>query len=355
MNDISKPCPWQEIRKWLCSFILALVLFLQADIVSYAAQFTVTDTSAVMYTSIPTGCYFEPDAAAAQAGVVPVGTPVQVTGITSNGWVRIQAGAVLYIPGNALTQNAQAIPAQPVPQQSVPQYADTVSYTISSREAAVAASADARSKHASTVNLSNKGVSYETIKETFFSVTSSQAAQALDYATANIRHLKLRYSKSKSTVTYQYLSTIDEEIYTDAAVAQLVPQFNKGTTYDKILAVHDYICNTVSYSYETLNKTADFASAYDALYYKTTVCSGYALLFQKFMDYLGIPCYVATGNVNGPHAWNLVNIDGLWYHIDCTNDDQSWGISRYRFLKGASLMGSPTWGGIPISPNDYRY
>ena len=150
------------------------------------------------------------------------------------------------------------------------------------------------------------------------------------------------------------MSTIEEEVFTEAAVAQLVPQFNKGSTYDKIKTVNDYICNTVEYSFETAKGQADYRSAYDALAYKTTVCSGYALLFQKFMDQMGIPCYYATGTMNGVgHAWNIVQLDGQWYHIDCTNADQSYGIERQFFLRGAGYAG-PTWGDIAISTTDYK-
>lgn len=353
MHSIFKSGPRVHIRRWLYSFILILVLSFQAGSTAWAAEFTVTDTSAVFYTAIPIGCYPEPDAALAPVVVLDAGTPVQVTGITSNGWFRIEAGGVFYIPGDALTQEppAPSTPETPVsPASPALQYSETAEYTITSVNNALAVRTDALSRHASFVLLHNEGISTDTLVDLFGGILYEPVC---DYSSANIYGVRIRGLENDFVINYQYLSTIEEEIYTEAAVAQLYPQFNTGTTYDKVLAVHDFICNTVSYSYDTVYGDADFRSAYDALYYNTTVCTGYALLFQKFMDYMGIPCYVASGTVDGVgHAWNIVNIDGQWYHIDCTNDDQDYGISRRHFLKGASYAG-PTWGGIPISPNDY--
>lgn len=341
------------IRKWLYSFILVLILSLQVSISAHAVEFTVTGASAVIYTAVDSGCYLEPDASSALVAALPAGTPVQVTGITSNGWLRIEAGGVFYISSEAMAQNTGTTPAPSVVTVSTPQYADNVEYTITSMDSAYTARADAISKHASRIVLHNKGVDNNALLNLFYGVPAEPVG---DYSMANIYGVSISYNSKDATINYRYLSTIEEELYTDATVAQLVPQFNTGSTYDKIKAVHDYICNTVSYSYETAAGTAYFQSAYDALYYKTTVCTGYALLFQKFMDYMGIPCYVASGTVNGVgHAWNIVNIDGQWYYIDCTNDDQDYGISRHNFLKGASWAGgSSEWGGVPISASDYK-
>ncbi|MCM1182934.1 MAG: hypothetical protein NC337_06145 [Roseburia sp.] len=334
------------IRSRLYGFILVLALSLQAGISTQAAEFTVTDTSAVLYTAIPIGCYPEPDASVMPAAVLDAGTPVQVTGMTSNGWFRVEAGGIFYIPADALTQN----PVESITPAPAPQYSDTAEYTVTSFDNALAARTDALSRHASTVLIHNQGMDIDSLVGIFGGVLYDPVC---DYSSANIYGVRIRGLEDNFVVTYQYLSTIEEEIYTDTAVAQLFPQFNTGSTYDKVLAVHDYICNTVSYSYETIEEEADFRSAYDALYYNTTVCTGYALLFQKFMDYMGIPCYVASGTVDGVgHAWNLVNIDGQWYHLDCTNDDQDYWISRKHFLKGAAYAGA-TWGNLTISPTDY--
>ena len=43
----------------------------------------------------------------------------------------------------------------------------------------------------------------------------------------------------------------------------------------------------------------------------------------------GIKCLIITGNIpEGAHAWNMVQIKGIRYHVDATND--SGFIDPYR-------------------------
>ncbi|ENY54049.1 Hypothetical protein MALK_1020 [Metamycoplasma alkalescens 14918] len=67
-------------------------------------------------------------------------------------------------------------------------------------------------------------------------------------------------------------------------------------------------------------------TAYSSLVTKESICTGYAKGFQMLCEVMVIPCTVAIGNANlgaikeEAHAWNLVEIDGEWYHIDTTWD-----------------------------------
>lgn len=60
------------------------------------------------------------------------------------------------------------------------------------------------------------------------------------------------------------------------------------------------------------------------------------------MDRAGIPCELISGWAGGPHAWNIVQIDGEWYHVDTTWDDpipNREGYVRYEyFLKSDAAM-----------------
>ncbi len=65
----------------------------------------------------------------------------------------------------------------------------------------------------------------------------------------------------------------------------------------------------------------------DGKYY--TVCDGYARAYKILMDKAGIPTdYVSGPNITNDklsgHAWNLVNLDGTWYHVDVTWDDDDY-------------------------------
>ena len=67
---------------------------------------------------------------------------------------------------------------------------------------------------------------------------------------------------------------------------------------------------------------------YDAFAKSSSVCVGYALGFQYFMDKLDIPCINVTTD---DHIWNMVEIDGQWYHVDVTWDD-SVEITKNTFM-----------------------
>lgn len=52
------------------------------------------------------------------------------------------------------------------------------------------------------------------------------------------------------------------------------------------------------------------------------VCMDYAYAYRLLLSRAGLANGIAWGNAQGDsHAWNLVRIDGTWYHIDTTFDD----------------------------------
>lgn len=86
---------------------------------------------------------------------------------------------------------------------------------------------------------------------------------------------------------------------------------------EKVKAIHDYVVKHVSYDTSLQSYTA-----YDALVNRSAVCQGYALLTYQLLKEAGIQSHIVTGTGNGQsHAWNLVNIDSKWYHLDTTFDD----------------------------------
>lgn len=56
------------------------------------------------------------------------------------------------------------------------------------------------------------------------------------------------------------------------------------------------------------------------LYNGKGVCNAYAYLYEYIMHKYNIESYV-TSSDSMNHAWNIVKIDGSYYHVDCTWDD----------------------------------
>ncbi|MBW3496722.1 transglutaminase domain-containing protein [Bacillus sp. FDAARGOS_1420] len=92
------------------------------------------------------------------------------------------------------------------------------------------------------------------------------------------------------------------------------PQMND---HEKVKEIHDYVVKHVSY-----DKSLQSYTAYEAVVNRSAVCQGYALLTYQLLKEAGIPARIVEGTANGElHAWNLVNIESKWYHLDSTFDD----------------------------------
>lgn len=85
------------------------------------------------------------------------------------------------------------------------------------------------------------------------------------------------------------------------------------TDFEKVLWLHDWIVDNCYY-----DSTYRYYSAESVLVRGYSVCDGYSRALQVLLDAMGIQSTRATG---GNHAWNVVKMDGKWYHVDPTWDD----------------------------------
>ena len=121
------------------------------------------------------------------------------------------------------------------------------------------------------------------------------------------------------------------ESYTDNSVAQIqaVDGYAAMTPGEKLKEVHDHICNLVSYG-NASTVIEQQHTPYGAYYSnRKVVCEGYSKLFKILVDKLGIAenvlvsGYAHTSNSSGgAHMWNIVSLEGNWYLLDATWDDQ---------------------------------
>lgn len=95
--------------------------------------------------------------------------------------------------------------------------------------------------------------------------------------------------------------------------------------FERETAIHDYLVQNCRYDEENLNKGTippDSHNAYGALVTGTAVCEGYAKAAKLLLDMAGVENQVMIGTSKGEsHAWNLVRIQGSYYHLDVTWDD----------------------------------
>lgn len=142
----------------------------------------------------------------------------------------------------------------------------------------------------------------------------------------------LRFSDLQTTQTdlaYRYaLRTGDTSFLTDNeqtayqklfSVAEEL-EFDKLSDIDAVIAAHDYLVLNTAYDETDAESASNRASHYaeGTLLNNTAVCSGYASTFQLLMELADIKCEYVW---NDSHAWNIVQLDGNWYHVDVTWDD----------------------------------
>lgn len=89
--------------------------------------------------------------------------------------------------------------------------------------------------------------------------------------------------------------------------------------FEREMLLHDRLAKSITYD---LNE--EYAhNAYGALVNGRAVCDGYTQAFQYLLQRVGIQSFMVTGAGNGGnHAWNIVRIDGKYYNVDLTWDDQ---------------------------------
>ncbi len=131
---------------------------------------------------------------------------------------------------------------------------------------------------------------------------------------ASIRGTSLSYT---ITYTVNYATTAEQEAQVDAKVAQILSSIRRDTPYHSILDIFRWLRSNVAYqSGSTIHHTA-----YGALINGQGVCESYASAFYRLALECGIDCRIVTGDlIDGGHAWNIVELDGLYYIVDATND-----------------------------------
>ena len=143
------------------------------------------------------------------------------------------------------------------------------------------------------------------------------------------------------TITATYRTTEAQNKELTAAIAEVIKELDLDgkTEYQKVKAIHDYICDNVDYDYEHLSQGDDYPgmfTAYAAMFDGKAICQGYATLFYRMCDEAGISAKIITGDGNGEsHAWNIVKIGDEYYNIDTTWDGQESYTVYDFFLKNA--------------------
>ena len=153
------------------------------------------------------------------------------------------------------------------------------------------------------------------------------------------------YPNTILSIKPSYLMTGTELAAAKETFEQKVTEVLSGidssmSEYEKELYLHDTLAQIATYQEGT-----NAHNAYGALVEGITVCEGYAEALQYLLQRAGIQSFIMLGSSVNPstgtgegHAWNVVRIDGEYYHVDLTWDDQDSDLYHAYFNQTDTVM-----------------
>ena len=150
-------------------------------------------------------------------------------------------------------------------------------------------------------------------------------------------YVETEYSSGDFEVNTEKLELSNQSLKNAVEIAQ---KYTDKSDYDKIMGYAGEITKLNTYNWDAANigsENSENQDPWDLIYIfdndpdTNSVCAGYARAFEYLCHLGGIECYRVTGSMGGPHAWNVVVLDGVSYHADVTmaDDDGSDSFNEY--------------------------
>ena len=203
----------------------------------------------------------------------------------------------------------------------------------------------------------------------FYLNGSAKVSYTSDQGDGGLIHsmsLTPQYWESTAALTSRELDLLihDVELMAEDIATQIRGQTSQP--WRQLQLLHDWLVRNIIYDRQE-NQEMNHAAA--ALLDGTTLCQGYAQAFQLIGLHLGFDVQMVTGESDGiGHAWNLVRLDGTWYHVDVTHDDplpdggDETPARHIHFLRSDAIMAAThQWDRttFPAAPEDgahyYRF
>lgn len=172
-------------------------------------------------------------------------------------------------------------------------------------------------------------------------IQNHSLAESLKEYTASTGDVHDIYDDTKVVEAYQSGSDegLDEQDKYVLKMAKKVIEENikeDMSDYEKEKAIYDWLIGYTSYSNQNLAPISSgdqYAHLpYGVFKYHQAICVGNATTMKLFLDIFGIENQIIHSTEEGEHAWNLVKLDGDWYHCDATFDGSSNGTPDYSYF-----------------------
>lgn len=127
------------------------------------------------------------------------------------------------------------------------------------------------------------------------------------------------------------------------ALEDAVWEIDKNAKNDKdiLMGISEFLQRNVKYDMDELNSSVRGKSkspmshnAYGALVNHKAVCDGFSSAYALIAHYFGIKCMLVEGRSSyhssskADHAWNIIEYDNSYFHIDST-----WDTNTYEAIK----------------------
>lgn len=125
-------------------------------------------------------------------------------------------------------------------------------------------------------------------------------------------------------------------IFTKSKIPDYIKKFNSASKkliegidsswsdFKKALVIHDRIAVNCKYS----QKGIKVYTAYSIIVSHKGLCEGYSRAYSHLLSLVGVDSKTLN-NESKAHCWNLVKLNGYWYHADVTADDPTPDTAGY--------------------------
>ncbi|MBE5924252.1 MAG: hypothetical protein E7271_07280 [Lachnospiraceae bacterium] len=138
--------------------------------------------------------------------------------------------------------------------------------------------------------------------------------------------------KYRIGIKFQYAYTQEEIEKHSDKMKELSQSLKRENDLESVKAVHDYLIEKFDWKDEIKDSIAGFK-------YSGATGIGYSMSVYELLQNMGINVMIVGGNVTvdgqeGYNTWNVVELDGKWYNLDVSWDDNDeYGAVYDWFLK----------------------
>ena len=137
------------------------------------------------------------------------------------------------------------------------------------------------------------------------------------------------------SIEFTYIMTLNEYIEAETTINKAKNLYLSGikpewNDLEKIVYTNNFLCQYCTYASNIIESSH---TLYGALVDRLPVCDGYSKAFKFLTEAAGIKSIVVT-SFDMEHAWNMVEYNGDYYHLDVTWNDDHNGVGRttYRYF-----------------------